>query len=110
MRGFIKTASRFDSIWTMFVTFPAFLMLLNTGIALHQGKATGTDFKSAATTVAQTFTGQYTPYIETAGTMIAKSINKALGGMSCAGKTGGPVYLNPAMTARNGCALPAILR
>lgn len=110
MRGFIKTANRFDSIWTMLVTFPAFLMLLNTGIAFHQSRATVADLAYATGAVAESFTGQYTPYIETAGTMIAKSISKALSGMSCAGKTGGPVYLDPAMASRNGCALPAIFR
>jgi len=106
MRGIVKTANRFDSLWTTVVMLPAFVMLANAGISLHQGKSTPADFANAAQYTAGTFTGQYLPYVETAAGGILAGVNKVAQSVgSCLPGSSAPIYLKPGMVHQNGCAL-----
>lgn len=109
MRPLIKTANRIDTVWTAFIMFPAVMLLLNVGIALHQGSATPAQLTSAANELAIKFTGQYLPYVETTSAMLLNGIEKlASVAKSCVSHSSGPVYLDPAMAGSNGCALGRI--
>ncbi len=107
MRKVIKTANRFDNLWTGIVMLPALIVMLNAGIALHNGEATPGDFTAAAGQVATKFTDQYTPYVETTGSAIANGASGLIGMVaSCAGssfKTSGPIRLS-GTSRSNGCA------
>ncbi len=106
MRPLVKTANRIDTVWTAFIMFPAVMLLLNVGIALHQGSATPAQLTSAANEVAVKFSGQYMPYIETTSATMLNGVEKLASMLgSCAGRSSGPVYTNPAMARGNGCAL-----
>ena len=106
MRGIVKTANRFDSIWTTILMAPAFIMLMNAGIALHQGTATQGELAGAAQYAAAKFTSQYTPYIETtAGGILAGVQKLGKAATTCVSGGSAPIYLKPGMVHRNGCAL-----
>ena len=106
MRKIAKAANRFDSIWTTVLMLPAFVMLMNAAVSVHQGTATPGELAGAAQYAAQKFTGQYTPYIETTASGILAGIqqlSKSAG--SCVSGAGAPIFLKPGMAHRNGCAL-----
>ncbi len=106
MRGIVKTANRFDSVWAMVVMFPAAVVLMNAAIAVHQGNASTGDLAGAAQGVAEQVAGQYTPYIETtAGGILAGVEKLSKTAASCLSGSHGPVYLKSGMVHRNGCAI-----
>ncbi|MCB9991539.1 MAG: hypothetical protein H6867_09195 [Rhodospirillales bacterium] len=82
-------------------------MLMNAAISLHQGKSTPAELGQAAQVVATKFSSQYTPYIKTTGGAITTGATKLMNVVrSCAGGNSGPVFIDPAMAGKNGCALP----
>ena len=109
MRTIVKTANRFDSFWTLFLLMPATIFLFNTGMAFYKGQATTSDISQAASGVVQTFSGQYTPYVETVGHALSGSAHKIFKmAAGCSGNSGQPVFINPAMTRSTGCSFGKI--
>lgn len=106
MRTIVKTASRIDTIRTLFLMAPAVLLLANAGLNMQNGEGTPEEFSQAAAEVATQFTDQYTPYVETTGAAILAGTRKMVEtAASCASPAGRPVYTSPGMTHKNGCAL-----
>jgi len=107
VRKAIKTANRFETVWTTALMLPAVFVFMNAGLALYQGTGDQAQFTNAANTIATKFTGQYSPYIEKTGTGIASGIKKMAAAVSSCtgGKSSGPIYLDPTMTTSQKCSL-----
>lgn len=105
MQRAIKTANRLETAWTTFVMLPAFILLANAAVSLHQGTATPAELTSAAQNVATDFGNQYTPYIKGTSNAILSGVEKLSNiAASCFGGAS-PVYTDPAMASRSNCAL-----
>lgn len=109
MREVLKTANRFDSIWTTFMMLPALFLMLNAGIAMYNGQATASDFTAAASDVGSKFSNQYVPYIKGTSNVVLQGVEKlsnVAGG--CLSGSSAPIYTNPALARHNKCALEKI--
>lgn len=106
MRAILKTANRFDSIWTTALMMPALIMMMNAGIALHNGTGSTAQFTESAKAVAGTVTDQYLPYIQaTSNGILAGTKKLSKVASHCLSGSSGPVYLTPGMAHRTGCSL-----